>query len=341
MPITYVGSQTAVTTSDTAQSVSVNMPAGVQAGDMLLAVVGVTGEQLSSGGSDPGVATPSGWTFFAGGFDAPTVSTSYGFRLNVYYRKATGSETSVTFTSASPGGKVGVSVNLYRGADTLNGYAVTLNPGSGTSSSYVTNAVNIGDGVRLMSAYGDRTGSSEAFSGGASYVRSRVESTNTTFEIGDSNGAVGAGSYKRTLAYTNPTGVGVFILFGMSATVDTPANPTVPPTLNYTVQSPVYAVDATQSSSGMGGAVSYTVEYVSGATLSYVQVKPGYFAFVADDTTDAQYNIVLNEAGNPASPIRQRVTLAAIDPNGTAAPPSSTVVTSINETVVLSNGAWR
>jgi hypothetical protein len=339
MPISYLGSQGTVTTTAGAQSIDASLPSGIQAGDFLVAVVGSTGQQLAAGGADPGISTPAGWTFFAGGFDAPTVSTSYGFRLNVYYHKVTGSEgTTVTFTSAAAG-NIGVSINAYRGADTLNGYAVTLNPGSGTTTTYPTNSVSIGDGVRLMSAYGDRTGNTQAFSGGTSYVRSRVDSLNTTFEFGDSNGAVGAGSYKKTLQYTNSTGVGVFILFGMSAAVDTPNNPTVPPDLNYQVAVPCYAVNMRSSASGMGGAVSFTVEYVSGATLDYEQVAPGYFVFVADDTTDAQYNLVMNETGNPASPVKQLINLAAVNPNATSTP-APTTGTSLQETVVLTNGNW-
>lgn len=341
MPITYLGSQNTVTNADGVQSIDAALPSGTQTGDMLIAVVGAMGPQLAAGGADPGLSTPAGWTLFAGGFDAPSVSTSYGFRLNVYYHKIVGGEAAtVNFTSAAAG-KIGVGISAYRGADTLNGYAVTNNPGDGTTSSYATNNVTIGDGVRLMSAYGDRTGNTQAFSGGTSYVRNRVESSNVTFELGDSNGPPGAGSYKKTLQFTNPTGVGVFILFGMSAAADTPNNPVVPPSLVYTVKSPVYEVDATKSASGMGGAISFTVEYVSGATLNYEQVTPGYFNFQADDTDDSAYNIVMNETGNPQSPVKQKINLAAINPNPVVTNPGGGATgTSINETVVRQNGNW-
>lgn len=342
MPIAYIGSQNTATTALGVTSLDAALPNSVQAGDVMIAVVGVMGQQLANGGGDPGLSTPDGWTLIAGGFDAPTVSTSYGFRLNVYWRKYTGTEgPTATWTSSTPGGHLGVGISVYRGADTINGFAVTLNPGTGTTTSYAMNSVTIGDNVRLMSVYGDRTGSTQAFSGGTSYVRNRVETTDVTFELGDSNGAVGAGSYKKTLAYTNATGVGVSILFGLSAASETTTNPTIPPTLTYTSIAPTQAVDARKSASGAGGALSYTVEYVSGAVLTYEQVAPGYFVFQVDDVTDAQYNIVLSETGYPTA-IKQVVTIAAIDPDGTAGggAVTPTTGTSLNETVVRQNGQW-
>jgi hypothetical protein len=108
-----------VTEQGTAGTTSfvVNMPATVNAGELLFAAIG------SGGGV---TATPAGWTL-AGGANQATADAIYGF-----YKTATGAEagTTVTFTIGAAGRATGV-VNRY---SSVNGTPIDVTPATGQNT---------------------------------------------------------------------------------------------------------------------------------------------------------------------------------------------------------------
>lgn len=104
--------------------------------------------------------------------------------------------------------------------------------------------------------------------------------------------------------------------------------------LNYA--GPAYVVDARGSTGNTSsGPLQYEADYLSGAHLTQYQVVPGFFVFIADDTDDGEYNIVVSTLDGTSSQA-QHITLPAVNPTATTAPGQ----TSVNETVRLVSGSW-
>jgi hypothetical protein len=103
MPIAYVGSAS-VLNSTSGFTTAVPMPAGIAAGNLLLAAV-------ANVGTSPTTSAPSGWSLVAS-YSPGTTLTTY-----LYRKVATGSETTTTWTWSSQGRNLGVCV-AYSGVDT-------------------------------------------------------------------------------------------------------------------------------------------------------------------------------------------------------------------------------
>jgi hypothetical protein len=108
------GSAGATTTkgNDGVGTIDLPLPAGISAGNLLLAVV------VRGGGGAPGISTPSGWTAISEANSGGTTDTD--IRLGVFYRIATGTETSpLTVTLGATRETIGA-VLRYTGVDTTN-----------------------------------------------------------------------------------------------------------------------------------------------------------------------------------------------------------------------------
>ena len=126
-----------------ASSLDLSTPAGVQADDVLIAVVGVRG------GAGTTITTPSGWSLIN--------STNYNSNLlsSIYYRIASGSEPSSTSFAFSSSEKASGVMAAYTGVDTsspINAQDVQSNASSSTlTTPSVTTTTN---DTMLVAAYG-------------------------------------------------------------------------------------------------------------------------------------------------------------------------------------------
>lgn len=121
MPISFVGATTAVSTS-IPSSTTLSTPAGVQAGDLLLAEIVLLNDQS--------VNTPSGWTLLhRGNFPSPNGEVAW------FWRVATESEPSSHQFTFTGGSSYAAALSAWRGVDTSAAppYAVSSEiVGSGT-----------------------------------------------------------------------------------------------------------------------------------------------------------------------------------------------------------------
>lgn len=117
-PATYVDSTEAISAGETT-SITISLPSGVQADDLLIAIVAIS-EQEDTG---TGIVTPTGWTVVASEAAASAVSQP---NATVYRRIANGTDDS-TFTFTNGGTSTGILAHLlaYRGVNNLTGDPIT------------------------------------------------------------------------------------------------------------------------------------------------------------------------------------------------------------------------
>ncbi len=132
-----VGFHEAGTNAANATSISIAAPAGLRAGDMLLAAITVR--------NAPTIGTPTGWTLLLNS------AASGSLRTAVYYRVATGSETSVSWTFGSSNRAAGV-IAAYRGVGSVGASGANVNS-SGSASIVAPSVTPSAAGARLVSFF--------------------------------------------------------------------------------------------------------------------------------------------------------------------------------------------
>lgn len=141
MTLTYVGSATnSNSNGGTASSLVVNVPAGVQDGDFMLAM----GHKNPT--SSATLNVPSGWSTFIG----PTYANS-GITTFIYTRVASSEPASYTWTQsgATPAAIFGVGHFAWRGADPSN-YVGATNVDTSYTTQQNTTAPSVTTGQRAM-----------------------------------------------------------------------------------------------------------------------------------------------------------------------------------------------
>ena len=158
-------------------SVTVNAPASIVSGNLLVAVL--------SGVSSSAHGGPTGWTMAGSGYDATST-----MQLTVFTKVATGSEPS-TYTFTSGTGNLGVYVGQYSGTVSLDGTPTFTH---GTSNS-VTGA----------SQTPTATGDALLFGVWGAGSMSFTTPTSMTYRCTSPGGFIPS-TYDRILASTSPTG---------------------------------------------------------------------------------------------------------------------------------------
>jgi PKD repeat protein len=185
---------TATQNTSATTGVQVSKPAGVTAGDFLIAQI--------TADNNPTMATPTGWTQVAGPISAGT-----GARVFVFSRVATGSEpASYTFTLSSAQ-KYNAAMTAFRGVDATNPFdsaAATVGANSGATLTIggVTTATA---GALLVGGVGLNSGSTTVTppSGWTESVESgSVQTTETASQPRPTAGASGAAKWTLSASTT-------------------------------------------------------------------------------------------------------------------------------------------
>ncbi len=188
MAITQVGGTETGTTTDPATSLTINKPATVAAGDVMIAGVTANNDTITA---------PAGWTEFEGRL-APTVA----WQVRLYYKVVTGSEgASFSWTVGSGGPSAGF-INCWRGVDNAN-------PIDATSAATIVEAnqgePDTGPSVTAVSAIGRMM-----------YIRA-VRRTTAGGVTGELTTAVAGVSRRTSIAGLSASGNTAYVLGAFSA----------------------------------------------------------------------------------------------------------------------------
>jgi hypothetical protein len=160
MAISFVGASPTVTGA----SVTVAVPAGVQAGDLLI---------ISTVGGSTAITIPTGWSTLV------TQAAGTVWIMTTLYKFATASETSVALNTNSTGQSAMIA---YRGVSAINAIAAfngTNNSASPTTPTLTTTAAN----AWVLSFYINQSGSGRTWTANAS-TTARVTASTTTALVG-------------------------------------------------------------------------------------------------------------------------------------------------------------
>jgi hypothetical protein len=222
MAITHVASATPYTRASSGTGYTLNAPAGLASGDVLLATVAwdPTGSQRS-------ITVPEGWVVLRTSYSS---GDSRSIQVALLYRQAGPSEPS------SWSGSVGAStsaivtgVSAYRGAQgSLGSNAGSLGPGTSFSTGTVNNTGS-GSWRIVAAAYSSSTSNYNITSNEAS--RRWIEEAEPSFSIQaaqwDSNAAIATGNTSRTVSRSATWSCAAGIVMVLAASSGTPATGTM------------------------------------------------------------------------------------------------------------------
>jgi len=188
--IRYVGSATSPLPSSTTTTVPIVVPAGVVAGDVMIAL-----ETYNPNGSAAGPS--SGWTFFSGNNNG-TIGGS------VWYRVATSADVagSTTYTWTSPAGsRAGGFIMAFRGVDNSNPLVTYATQASTSGTNRTAPSLTPGiTNTMLLAAYAVGNGTADTLSSPSGMTQATIGSTTQS-----SSGVLVAGFYK-LLSASSATG---------------------------------------------------------------------------------------------------------------------------------------
>ena len=226
-------------------NVVIPRPAGVQTGDVMVAVVDVK--------AAPVVPTPAGWTLVS------STANGSSFRQLVYWRVATGSEPASYTWSYGENRAASGAIVAYSGAATTNPVE-TYSAGTGTTTSItapsLTSAVT---GAMIVGAFGINADSTIAPPAGMTERGEIVSATRLRTEVSDVVlSAAGPTGAKIATAATAAANVGQLIAL----------RPSGPPPAN---SPPTFDLDLPDRSDAEGAAVSLSAHAtdLDGDTLAY------------------------------------------------------------------------
>ncbi|HZR02677.1 MAG TPA: LamG domain-containing protein [Burkholderiales bacterium] len=168
-----VGFHEVQTSGVSAASVTINVPAGTKAGDLLLAAVAARNAAT--------VTAPAGWTAVA----ALNTTSGTTLRQVVYYRVATGTEpASYTFTLSSSVRTAGLIV-AYRGVDTANPIDVSAGQANASASTITAPSITPSvTGTMLVGLFSAATGTTISSAAGMAYRADVLSGGGTGIAIG-------------------------------------------------------------------------------------------------------------------------------------------------------------
>lgn len=199
-PIAYVGKATAWSTTSENTSYTLNKPAGLASGDLMIASVLFSGIIAT-------VNTPSGWTLVRKSTTSGSGDEHSGqATMCIYKRTAGGSEpNSWTATHSSTAQPKMTQVVAYRNCETAANQFIAENAATKQDSSSITTPTITNNNSKAwrISIFGGLTGFAESWSGGDVSERSDTNTNLSGFpdcalQISDSNGMVGTGSHSRS-----------------------------------------------------------------------------------------------------------------------------------------------
>jgi hypothetical protein len=152
-------------------SLVVSTPGGVQAGDVMIAVIDVK--------ATPTVSTPAGWTLVSATTDGSN------FRQLVYSRVATGAEPATTTWSLNQSRAASGAIGAYSGADT-SAPVQTFSAATGSTSAITAPSVtSIRDGSMIVGGFGINADATIASPAGMTERGEIVSATRLRTELSD------------------------------------------------------------------------------------------------------------------------------------------------------------
>lgn len=320
MAISHIGTTAVKTGVNTTATLNFDKDASALTNDVIVLWVA----------SRPQDAT-SGITYSIPGFtlvedEVDVASANSRSQLTLYYHVVT-SSTPSTYTitaSPAPAGRISAVASTYRGVDTTSPISASNllaweSPSATThsiaittpTSGWISNAhTNIGD---------------DTFTGADTLRGQTTLSSNANLWVGDTNAAVAAGSYTKNVTHTVSTSVGISGAAAIQAAATIVA-PTIVSSAGLG-----YSIDATASTPGQGGALTFSMAKVSGTTLTFTETSEGVFRFTPG-AGSAVYRLTATEAGGTTK--TQDYTIPA---EVVAAPAGDTYY---SETLVRVGGVW-
>lgn len=231
MAITFVAAATPYTRTSSSTAFTLNAPAGIAAGDIMLATVA-----WNPGGSTRSITAPTGWV---------TLRTQYGsgdgnsVQIALLFRQATASEPAdwTGSVSASTSSMV-TGVSAYRGAQgSLGSNAGSAGLGTSFSTGSVTNTGDTNSWRIVAGAYTSGSASYNITSNETTrrWIEESEPSTSTQAAQWDSNAGVSTSSHSRTVSRSANWSCAAGIIMILAASTGTPATGTLESTLGNVV----------------------------------------------------------------------------------------------------------
>lgn len=298
MAVTFPStSKNATTVNGDTGPLSVPGPAGVQSGDVLLALVVAT----FNTGTDSTFTVPTGYTLVPG---AVKVDDGSSTKVKAaYYQKAASGAESATSWSASnlAGGKLAVGIVTCRGVASVGDGVAVAQP---NTSATRTISGTLSAGARIVSAFTDPYGST--WVGPDTELLEHTSASNTSFVICAGSTDDGAGAFSRSATASVATATGVQLAVGLR-----PAGGSSAPGL--TVSLPVPNVVKAVGSAAAGGELAYSITQVSGPSQAATVLAAGVWGY-SPASGDRVFDVTVVEAGGQSTV--KRVTIPATATGG-------------------------